>query len=142
MDSVTITINDNLDQVSVAVTSTNDAATIAVTEVSDQITINVGSTTTPETSWLDIYDRPTTLDAFNDGSNNKIFTSNEKTKLASLPNVDTTNPSNIVQDSSHRFVSDTEKSNWNNMVVLASNADEEATAFANGAKIVIRTDLV
>ncbi len=33
--------------------------------------------------------------------------------LSNVPNTDATNPSNIVQDSTHRFVSDTEKSTWN-----------------------------
>ena len=33
--------------------------------------------------------------------------------LSNVPNTDTTNPANIVQTSSYRFVSDTEKSTWN-----------------------------
>lgn len=33
--------------------------------------------------------------------------------LGNVPNVDTTNPLNITQDSTHRFASDTEKSTWN-----------------------------
>lgn len=33
--------------------------------------------------------------------------------LANVPNVDATNPANITQNSSYRFVSDTEKSTWN-----------------------------
>ena len=33
--------------------------------------------------------------------------------LGNVPNVDTTNPSNIVEDSTHRFVTDTEKTTWN-----------------------------
>lgn len=33
--------------------------------------------------------------------------------LGSVPNVDATNPANITQDATHRFVSDTEKSTWN-----------------------------
>jgi hypothetical protein len=32
--------------------------------------------------------------------------------LSNVPNVDTTNPSNIVQDSTHRFVTDAEKAAW------------------------------
>ena len=34
--------------------------------------------------------------------------------LSNVPNVDTTNPSNITQDSTHRFVTDAEKTLWNN----------------------------
>ncbi|MEJ2671231.1 MAG: hypothetical protein P8168_03305 [Deltaproteobacteria bacterium] len=33
--------------------------------------------------------------------------------LGNVPNLDTSNPSNILQDSTHRFVSDSEKSTWN-----------------------------
>jgi hypothetical protein len=33
--------------------------------------------------------------------------------LGNVPNLDTSNPANITQDSSHRFVTDAEKSNWN-----------------------------
>jgi hypothetical protein len=33
--------------------------------------------------------------------------------LGNVPNVDTTNPSNITQDSTHRFATDTEKATWN-----------------------------
>jgi hypothetical protein len=31
-----------------------------------------------------------------------------------VPNVDTSNPSNITEDSTHRFVTDSEKTTWNN----------------------------
>lgn len=34
--------------------------------------------------------------------------------LGNVQNVDQTNPSNIIQDTTHRFVSDTEKTTWNN----------------------------
>jgi hypothetical protein len=34
--------------------------------------------------------------------------------LGSVPNVDATNPANITQDATHRFVTDTEKTTWNN----------------------------
>jgi hypothetical protein len=33
--------------------------------------------------------------------------------LSNVPNVDATNPANITQDASHRFVTDTEKTTWN-----------------------------
>jgi hypothetical protein len=33
--------------------------------------------------------------------------------LGNVPNLDTSNPANITQDSTHRFVTDTEKSTWN-----------------------------
>jgi hypothetical protein len=33
--------------------------------------------------------------------------------LGNVPNVDTTNPANITQDTTHRFASDTEKTTWN-----------------------------
>lgn len=36
-----------------------------------------------------------------------------KVGLGNVPNVDATNPANIVQSSSYRFVTDTEKSSWN-----------------------------
>lgn len=34
--------------------------------------------------------------------------------LSNVPNTDCTNPSNITQSSSYRFVTDTEKTTWNN----------------------------
>ena len=33
--------------------------------------------------------------------------------LGNVPNLDTSNPANITQNSTHRFVTDTEKSTWN-----------------------------
>jgi hypothetical protein len=33
--------------------------------------------------------------------------------LGNVPNIDATNPSNIVEDSTHRFVTDSEKTTWN-----------------------------
>lgn len=44
--------------------------------------------------------------------------------LANVQNVDQTNPSNIVQDATHRFVSDTEKNTWNSkQAPLVSGTD-------------------
>lgn len=44
--------------------------------------------------------------------------------LGNVPNVDSTNPNNIVQDSTHRFVTDSDKTNWNGKI----NATEKAVA--------------
>lgn len=41
-------------------------------------------------------------------------------QLGNVPNVDATNPTNITQNSTHRFVSDTEKSTWNTKVTANS----------------------
>ena len=38
---------------------------------------------------------------------------NSDVGLGNVPNVDATNPANIVQDSTHRFVTDAEKTTWN-----------------------------
>ncbi len=38
--------------------------------------------------------------------------------LGNVPNVDATNPSNITADSTHRFVTDTEKTTWNGKLSL------------------------
>ncbi len=44
--------------------------------------------------------------------------------LGNVLNVDSTNPNNIVQDSTHRFVTDSDKTNWNGKI----NATEKAVA--------------
>ena len=44
--------------------------------------------------------------------------------LGNVLNVDSTNPNNIVQDSTHRFVTDSDKINWNGKI----NATEKAVA--------------
>lgn len=46
-------------------------------------------------------------------TNNPHTVTKTQVGLGNVPNVDTTNPTNITQDSTHRFVSDTEKSTWN-----------------------------
>lgn len=48
----------------------------------------------------------------------------------------------VVENETKMFVSITEKNMWNNMVVYVNNAEEESLAFSNGARIVIRTDLI
>jgi hypothetical protein len=40
-------------------------------------------------------------------------TSKSDIGLANVPNIDATNPANIIQDSTYRFVTDSEKSTWN-----------------------------
>lgn len=44
--------------------------------------------------------------------------------LGNVLNVDSTNPNNIVQDSTHRFVTDSDKTNWNGKI----NATEKGSA--------------
>lgn len=46
-------------------------------------------------------------------SGNPHGTTKSDIGLSNVPNTDTTNPANIVQSSSYRFVTDTEKSTWN-----------------------------
>jgi len=41
--------------------------------------------------------------------------------LGNVPNVNATNPSNIIQDSTHRFITDTERTNWNAEITNLSN---------------------
>lgn len=45
-------------------------------------------------------------------SNNVTLTASD-VGLANVPNLDTSNPANITQDGTHRFVTDTEKAAWN-----------------------------
>lgn len=47
--------------------------------------------------------------------------------LGNVPNLDTTNPANIIQSASYRFVTDAEKATWNGKASTAV-----ATASANG----------
>ena len=42
--------------------------------------------------------------------------------LGNVPNIDATNPANITQSAAYRFVSDTEKANWNGKAPLSSPA--------------------
>lgn len=46
-------------------------------------------------------------------TNNPHSVTKTQVGLGNVPNVDATNPSNIIQDSTHRFVTDTEKTTWN-----------------------------
>lgn len=43
---------------------------------------------------------------------NNVTLTKDSVGLGNVQNVDTTNPSNIIQDSTHRFVTDTEKTTW------------------------------
>lgn len=66
--------------------------------------------------------------------------------LSNVPNVDATNPANITQTSSYRFVTDTEKATWNavsvykdtyaNLVTWATTASDAAFAFSTDTKIL------
>lgn len=66
--------------------------------------------------------------------------------LSNVPNTDATNPANIVQTSSYRFVTDTEKATWNaasahkdtytNLVTWATTATDAALAFSTDTKIL------
>lgn len=66
--------------------------------------------------------------------------------LGNVANVDQTDPANIVQTSSYRFVTDTEKASWNassaykdtyaNLVTWASTATDAALAFSTDTKIL------
>ena len=55
--------------------------------------------------------------------------------LGNVPNVDTTNPANITQSSSYRFVTDSEKSTWN------SKADS-FTGYTGSVTVVTGVDFV
>ena len=71
--------------------------------------------------------------------------------LSNVPNTDATNPANIVQTSTYRFVSDTEKSSWNakidgngsvNYIAKFTDADtiDESQIFDNGTSVGIGTN--
>ncbi len=48
----------------------------------------------------------------------------------------------VAESATKRFVTDTEKKIWDHIIVYVDNAADEDIAFANGAKIVVRTDLI
>lgn len=48
----------------------------------------------------------------------------------------------VAESSTKRFVSDVEKKIWDHIIVYVDNAADEDAAFLNGAKIVVRTDLI
>jgi hypothetical protein len=66
--------------------------------------------------------------------------------LGSVPNVDATNPANISQTASYRFVTDTEKATWNasairndtyaNLVTWATTTGNTALGFSTDTKIL------
>lgn len=66
--------------------------------------------------------------------------------LENVANVDTTNPANITQDSTHRFVTDAEKTAWNassahqdtyaNLVTYAATASDSQLCFSTDTKIL------
>lgn len=70
----------------------------------------------------------------------------ENLELENVPNVDATNPANINQTSSYRFVTDIEKAAWNasaiykdtyaNLVTWAATATDSALAFSTDTKIL------
>jgi hypothetical protein len=53
------------------------------------------------------------IDSHIGDTNNPHSTTKTQVGLSAVPNTDCTNPSNINQDTTHRFVTDTEKSTWN-----------------------------
>ena len=55
----------------------------------------------------------TNLNTHENNINNPHATTKSQVGLSNVPNIDATNPLNITQDSTHRFVSDTEKTIWN-----------------------------
>lgn len=67
-----------------------------------------------------------------DGTNyNTQWSTIDKTfvGLGNVPNVDATNPSNITQDSTHRFATDAEKTSWNDKVDDATNVGTGAGVY-------------
>lgn len=55
--------------------------------------------------------------------------------LSNVPNTDATNPANITQDSTHRFVTDTEKTYWNSKEnALPSAPEYPESKYLNGNK--------
>lgn len=63
------------------------------------------------------------VDAHANLTNNPHAVTKTQVGLSNVPNIDATNPSNIIQTATHRFVTDTEKSTWN-----ASQANAESYA--------------
>lgn len=69
--------------------------------------------------------------------------------LSNVPNADCTNPSNIIQDSTHRFITDVERTNWNNAIIYkntyanlltwVSTAIDGLLAYSTDTKILYYT---
>lgn len=69
--------------------------------------------------------------------------------LSNVPNIDATNPSNITQDSTHRFITDTERTSWNNAIIKkdtyanlltwVTSAADGLLAYATNTKILYYT---
>lgn len=57
-----------------------------------------------------------TIDNGTDDITLDVSVSKSDVGLGNVPNLDLTNPSNIIQDSTHRFATDTEKTLWNGMI--------------------------
>lgn len=77
-------------------------------------------------------DRGKTAYDHSQASGNPHSTSKNDVGLGNVPNTDTTNPANITQNSTHRFVSDAEKTVWNGGSSAAVIAQELFDYIING----------
>lgn len=94
----------------------NDSTTIDVTydDAGNAITAEVIQTALDHTQFLNIGSNShAQIDSHIGNTSNPHGVTKAQVGLGSVPNVDATNPSNITQDATHRFVTDTEKTTWN-----------------------------
>jgi hypothetical protein len=75
--------------------------------------IHNGGTAGDATDWT-LMETPTDLVQSVAGKTGVVVLTKSDVGLNNVPNLDATNPTNIVQTSTHRFVSDAEKAVWNN----------------------------
>jgi|GEM_PF-5071606 hypothetical protein len=89
--------------------------------------IHNGGTAGDATDWT-LMETPTDLVQSVAGKTGVITLTKNDVGLNNVPNVDATNPSNIVQTSTHRFVTDSEKAIWNGKVANLSDLGITASA--------------
>lgn len=82
------------------------------TEISDQITAHENELD-PHPQYETSTEAQAKVDAHANLTNNPHATTKAQVGLGNVPNIDTTNPANISQNATYRFVSDAEKTTWN-----------------------------
>lgn len=95
---------------------------------------------------IDDYVSQAELDAHTSNTSNPHSTTKAQVGLSNVPDVDCTNPANIIQDATHRFVTDAEKTLWNaggiqkdtyaNLLTWVLTAINGAFAFSTDTKVM------
>lgn len=84
------------------------------------------ATDSEKTAWNAKADS-STVSAHTSDTNNPHVVTKDQVGLSNVPNVDATNPANIVEDATHRFVTDAEKVAWNSAGASFTEADVRET---------------